>query len=79
MKSVIVTGRTGQLPMREKMDVGYGDSRAIRDGICYDEGRASARSGLSFTANPFRKDVQPDKYRSWAEGYSSFSPSTDHI
>jgi len=57
--------------MREKMDVGYGDSRTIRDGISYDEGRASAKFGLTSTANPFRKDLEPDRYRAWAEGFSS--------
>jgi hypothetical protein len=58
--------------MQEKMDVGYGDSRAIRDGISYDEGRASARFGLSIVANPFRKDLEPVRHRSWAEGYESY-------
>jgi len=58
--------------MQDKMDVGYGDSRTIRDGISYDEGRASAKFGLSFAANPFHKDVEPVRHRSWAEGHSSY-------
>jgi len=60
--------------MHERIDVGYGDIRAIRDGIAYDEGRASARLGLRSTTNPFRKDVEPDRHHAWVEGYSSYNP-----
>ena len=70
--SVISAGQTGRHEMQDKMDVGYGDSRATRDGISYDEGRASARFGLSFAANPFMKDLEPDRYRSWSDGYTSY-------
>jgi hypothetical protein len=60
--------------MQGMMDVGYGDSRTIRDGISYDEGRASAKYGLSFEANPFQKDLEPVRHRSWSEGYCSYKP-----
>jgi hypothetical protein len=58
--------------MREEMDVGYGDSRALRDGISYDEGRASAKFGLRLADNPFRKDLEPNRHQSWNEGFDSY-------
>ena len=54
------------------MDVGYGDSRAVKDVISYDEGRASARIGLRLADNPFRKDIEPRRYQSWLDGFGSY-------